>query len=88
MTFFISTSFLAVFVVLSGTDSSLFTPTYQAGLIGVQSNQNNLTFFAVNKDSLLWWGITIVFFTLLGFYIGRFVDFKRSEYIVNKNVNG
>ena len=79
--FFISTSFLGTFIIMNNTDSSFFAPSYRAELIG---GQNNPTFFSINKDSFLLWSAIIIVSTLLGFYIGRLIDIKRSEYFVYK----
>ena len=82
--FFVSTSFLATIVILNNTDSSF----YQAGLIGGQFSQDNSAFFSVNKNNVMWWSVAILFLTLVGFFCGRLIDIRRSEYIkINSRYN-
>jgi hypothetical protein len=82
---FVTSSFFATLSIINATDISLFGSSYQAGLIGSQAVQSNLTFFSVNKDNIIFWSVVIVISTLLGFLCGRYVDIKRSEYIIVNN---
>jgi len=85
LTFFALTAMLAVFVVFASNNALFATPSYSASLTGNQLTQYALNFLLSQKNNFLWWLAVIVFFTLLGFLCGRFIDAKRSKYI---KING
>jgi len=85
--FFTTIVILAMFIISSDTNSLLFTSNSQAGLTENQSVQYILTFLVSHKYNFIWWIAVVIFFTILGFLCGRFIDNRRAKYIkINSDI--
>ena len=85
--FFLGSSILAIFSFLSSsTDNLIVRSNFEASLTGNQFVQVVLIFLQSYKHNLIWWVIVIIFFTLLGFFLGRLIDAKKLKNIDVKRV--